>query len=501
MATGIGKIDIEENTNATSSSKFCIASITKTFTSVLLANQIMKDSQRYGSSTERLTWDSPIYRHLGPWFSLSDKHREKTLTLRDLLAHRTGMSRYDLTWMLRVFRRKELMRKLKHFKFAGEFRQGFTYNNLMYALAGAVAEARANSTWETLIRTHLLQPLGMNETTFIDVEAPRWKNIAKPYTYKNGTYLPLPREAHGSFGVVGAAGSICSSAKDVAKWMQLHLNDGETQDGNRILKADDLETIFESASVVPQNLKWERLFHRPVVPVTESRTTYGLGWYNGHYRGLRTHVAHGTAGGYESQITLFPDRKLGIYTAMNGLMGPSAYIALRMMHQYIADVMMGQKPWLNRTTGCTFPEPWSENIYEKESTQFINTSLPAHRPFVDYTGVYINDGHGTIHISANTSYNYLYFKIGELGNFILYPMEERDRFHMKATYPYSFYLFYPLMFNNDTRGYINSISVPSFDVENPPIFFKQHQASDSISLATSYAFTLTFSVSIYLCWI
>ena len=53
---------------------------------------------------------------------------------------------------------------MKHSK---EFRTGALYNNIMYALAGHVAEQVGDASWETLLRRELLEPLGMTSTTFV----------------------------------------------------------------------------------------------------------------------------------------------------------------------------------------------------------------------------------------------------------------------------------------------------------------------------------------------
>ena len=47
-----------------------------------------------------------------------------------------------------------------------EFRDRAVYNNIMYALAGLIAEKLGGATWEQLVTSRLLRPLGMNSTIF-----------------------------------------------------------------------------------------------------------------------------------------------------------------------------------------------------------------------------------------------------------------------------------------------------------------------------------------------
>ena len=48
----------------------------------------------------------------------------------------------------------------------GAMRDMSVYNNIMYALAGRVAEELGGASWEQLVLQEILTPLGMNNTTF-----------------------------------------------------------------------------------------------------------------------------------------------------------------------------------------------------------------------------------------------------------------------------------------------------------------------------------------------
>jgi hypothetical protein len=60
--------------------------------------------------------------------------------------------------------------------------------------------------------------------------------------------------------------------------------------------------------------------------------------------------------GYSSLVTLIPDMNIGIFTTMNG--DDPGYRYRFLLHNYIGDLLLGENPWLNKTTLCTFPEPW-----------------------------------------------------------------------------------------------------------------------------------------------
>ena len=74
--------------------------------------------------------------------------------------------------------------------------------------------------------------------------------------------------------------------------------------------------------------------------------------------GLPMVMHTGTSWGYGGLLTLLPDVGLGIYSSVTG--PDESYLGRRAAHMYIADVLLGQVPWLNLTTACTFPEPWTQ---------------------------------------------------------------------------------------------------------------------------------------------
>ena len=80
---------------------------------------------------------------------------------------------------MRIF----LYRRLKYLNFEFGFRERYLYNNIMYMVAGKVAEKLGAKPWEALIKEHLLEPLGMNATEFIHLPKDDWNTFAKPYEF------------------------------------------------------------------------------------------------------------------------------------------------------------------------------------------------------------------------------------------------------------------------------------------------------------------------------
>ncbi|XP_041357398.1 uncharacterized protein LOC121374361, partial [Gigantopelta aegis] len=83
---GFGKADIELDIDAdAATTRFGIGSLTKAFTTTLLAMQLEESQRRY-------TWDSKVSDILGKDFKFIDEERTRETTLKDILTHRTGLN-------------------------------------------------------------------------------------------------------------------------------------------------------------------------------------------------------------------------------------------------------------------------------------------------------------------------------------------------------------------------------------------------------------------------
>ena len=78
------------------------------------------------------------------------------------------------------------------------FRTDFMYTNIMFDMAMYPLEQLLSSTWEELLSSELLQPLGMDSTTFYDqAEDTGYTGFATPYTWDRENpdiLIPLPFE-------------------------------------------------------------------------------------------------------------------------------------------------------------------------------------------------------------------------------------------------------------------------------------------------------------------
>jgi CubicO group peptidase (beta-lactamase class C family) len=130
-------------------------------------------------------WDDPATKHL-PELQLFDPYVTRELTVRDLLTHRSGLSRADLTWYGSSFDRDELLRRVRFLEPSWSFRSRFGYQNLMFLAAGEVLETLSGKSWDEFVDERIFTPLGMTASN-TSVEALRGQeNVARPHIQVDG---------------------------------------------------------------------------------------------------------------------------------------------------------------------------------------------------------------------------------------------------------------------------------------------------------------------------
>ena len=103
-----------------------------------------------------LDWDRCVREYL-PEFRLIDPVLTERVTVRDLLAHRTGVGSHDFMWLANPsWARPELVRRLRYLDTAHDLRTEFVYWNCGYAVVGHVIGAVTDSTWEEQLRLRVL---------------------------------------------------------------------------------------------------------------------------------------------------------------------------------------------------------------------------------------------------------------------------------------------------------------------------------------------------------
>jgi CubicO group peptidase (beta-lactamase class C family) len=297
LARGYGVRTLGKPDPVTEKSLFAIGSVSKSFTAASIA--MLVDEGKLG-------WNDKLADHLDG-FRLKDMYRTREITLRDALAHRTGMARNELLWYGSPFDRREVLRRLRHVDIDTGFRTAFVYNNIMYMAAGEVIPAvtKEHTGWDDFVTARVFKPLGMATAITTITRLPKDGDVATPHERVNGKAAPVPwRNADN----IGPAGSIIASAADMAEYVKFQLALGKAG-GQRLLKRGVFEEMHR-----PQNLMPKPGFAFNPDALSHA---YGLGWMLSDYKGKRVVEHGGNIDGMTAQVGMLPDEKIGVVVLAN----------------------------------------------------------------------------------------------------------------------------------------------------------------------------------------
>lgn len=161
----------------------------------------------------KLDWDKPI-RKFVPMIESATEDLDNNVTIRDMLAHRTGISRHDLIWYKSDFSRKELFGRVKYLEPSQPLRQGYLYGNMMYAASGYGIEYLTGQTWEDFVRKKIFKPLDMTSSLFSTAEMVKQPDCFVPYNEKRDTTILYGILYHEEAQGIGPGRSVISSFND-----------------------------------------------------------------------------------------------------------------------------------------------------------------------------------------------------------------------------------------------------------------------------------------------
>ena len=373
FAKGYGWRNVEQQLPVTPDTLFAIGSNTKSFTATLLAMQVDEGT---------LAWDTPI-RTVLPEFRLHDPVATAGMTAVDLLSHRSGLPRHDLFWYATGKSRTELIAGLHHLEPSASFRSKYQYQNLMFLTAGVVAERIGGKSWEELVEERIFRPLGMERATF-SVDRMQQDD---DFSYGYGAEQEIERVPFRNIDAIGPAGSINTSARELARYVLFHLAYGKVGD-TQLLKEDSARLMQLPQMVMTGPLR-ERLKDGPEI----SDPSYGLGLMVGGYRG-RKHVSHGGGiDGFISAMEWLPDEQIGVIALSNtSHTGTVPALVVR----NALDRMLGLEPidWAARARKREAEAKAKvEEAKKADLAAAVAGTSPSH-PLADYAGDYEHSGYG-----------------------------------------------------------------------------------------------------------
>ncbi|MDA8793013.1 beta-lactamase family protein [Bacteriovoracaceae bacterium] len=235
----VGLRSISHNILAANNDKWHFGSNGKSMTATLVAILVERGI---------VDWKKNLSNYL-PHYQLHSDF--KKLTLRELLAHRSGMTgemkNYSNGKLREIYEdetkspqiKRKLMAKLILSQRATNSKDTLAYSNFGYVTVAVILNEITGQSWEKLIQTYLFNPLGLKTCGFGAAGKSDHKSPIQPwphYLYEKKVYsLPPNNKYSDNFPVLAPSGSIHCSLSDWMNYAQLHL-DGLNQKDTKILK-------------------------------------------------------------------------------------------------------------------------------------------------------------------------------------------------------------------------------------------------------------------------
>ncbi|HLH42183.1 MAG TPA: serine hydrolase [Bryobacteraceae bacterium] len=261
---------------------FEIGSISKVFTSLLLAEMV---------SRNQVALDDPAAKYLPEHVKMPERSG-KSITLLDLSTHTSGLPRLPTNMRPKDLRNPyadysvdDLYQFLSGSELPRDPGSAFEYSNLGGGLLGHVLASRAGTDYESLIRSRVTRPLGMPDTG-ITLSSVQKQRMATGHT------AMLAPTANWDLPTLAGAGALRSSANDMLTFLEAFLGFKET------LLAPAIKAMFE-------------------VRRTAGEAKIGLGWLISSTGGRETVWHNGGTGGFRSFVGYNPKERIGVVVLSN----------------------------------------------------------------------------------------------------------------------------------------------------------------------------------------
>ena len=253
----VGLADIDKQEPMKTDAVFWIASMTKSISATTILTLVDEG---------KLSLDEPASKwlpELGKVTLASGQSPSRPITLRDLLSHTAGIAfpprkATDSVHSLRSYT-LELVKTPLAFEPGSNYEYGFGIT-----VAGRIAEIVSEKPFDVLMRERVLDPLGMNDTTFHPDDRLRAR-IAKTYrTSDDGKGLtrannPFVTSDAADHRMTEPSGGLFSTASDMAHFYQMILNGG-VHEGRHIISGKSIAEMTKPHTAGGKALN------------------YGLGW-------------------------------------------------------------------------------------------------------------------------------------------------------------------------------------------------------------------------------
>ena len=299
-----GTLNLETGVKATTDSIFQIGSISKVMTTSMVM-QLVDEG--------KVELDKPVKHYIRD-FAIADQEATKSITVRQLLNHTSGMDgdffpddhHQTGNPIARFVDRCNLL-PLVH-----PVGACFSYSNTAFAIAGRLVEVVTGITWFDAMEERVFQPLGMKRAICRPMDVLRYRaaigHIPNPASSSPDSpdYWQQTKKLYLSMGQAPAGATITMSAGDLITFARVHMDSGLTRSGERWL-SEHAVTQMQQPQIKQPSLSSTLTSHM------------GLGW-GLHRLNSNDRLIFGHGGGTYGQMSMLrivPDQDICIAVLVN----------------------------------------------------------------------------------------------------------------------------------------------------------------------------------------
>ncbi len=274
---------------------FRIASVSKTFAGAVTAKLVFDQKQ---------SWDTPIITIL-PQYSIGTQESTKSMTLRHILSHTTGLMPHAYSNMLDSgVAYEKIQEKFQEIPTVCPPGRCYGYQNVVFSLVSDVVEVTEQESYAQYVQERIFAPLGM-ETASVGLEGyTDAKNVSAAHRQRGENWLIAPTNA--AYYTVGPAAGVNASIEDMMVWAQANLGAFPAVLPDPVL-IEQQTPVVETPRGSYFN-RWPRL----------EKAWYGLGWRVFDYAGVRVIHHGGGVRGFRSELVLVPELDIAMIVLFNG---------------------------------------------------------------------------------------------------------------------------------------------------------------------------------------
>ena len=274
---------------------FRLASVSKGFASVL-TGILVKDGV--------LNWDDKVIKYL-PRFALKNSWETKSLTIKNLLSHTSGLPAHTYTNLLdENLPLGDIYQKLRDISLIAPVGKVYSYQNVVYGLISDIVKAATGKEYAQLVTERIFQPLSMFDASLGREAFTAFNNCAKPHIQRS-TDWTVTEVKQGYYNVLPAAG-VNASILDMARWLRAMMGGAP-----ETIPPEVIQQITSPIIKTPR----EKYKHGWRDHLQDA--SYGLGWRIYDYAGTSIVYHGGWVQGFRAEIGFIPEQKVGIVVLLN----------------------------------------------------------------------------------------------------------------------------------------------------------------------------------------